>query len=60
MIIFDIQLGRFSILALRQPDWCSFKAFQEGPAEITVDMPYVRVFLTDEKRAANCSQITKV
>lgn len=48
MIIFDLRLGRFSILAKREPDWRSFTAYQDGPGTITVDMPYVRVYLTNE------------
>ena len=56
MIIFDLCLGRFSILAKREPDWRSFAAYQEGPGEITVDLPYVRVYLTNQKCAEARSQ----
>lgn len=56
MIIFDLRLGRFSILARREPDWRSFAANQEGPGEITVDLPYVRVYLTNDRRAEAHSQ----
>lgn len=51
MIIFDIHIGRFSILAQRETVAHAFKVAQEGPREITVDLPYVSVILTNERRA---------
>ena len=56
MIIFDLRLGRFSILARREPDWCSLKVTRERPGEIAVDLPYATVILTNYRCTASHSQ----
>ena len=56
MIIFDIRLGRFSILAQRETVGHTFKVTREGPGEITVDLPYVSIILTNERRVGAASQ----
>jgi len=50
MIIFDIRLGRFSILAQRETVAHGFRVTQEGPGEITLDLPYISFTLTNERR----------
>jgi hypothetical protein len=51
MIIFDIRLGRFTILAQRETVAHTFKVTREGPGEVIIDLPYVSIFLTNESRA---------
>lgn len=50
MIIFDLRLGRYSILILREPDWRSVTVTREGPGEVTIDVPYARIILTNYRR----------
>ena len=50
MIIFDIRLGRFSILAQRETVAHAFRVTQEGPGEVTFDLPYVSIVLSNERR----------
>ena len=56
MIVFDLHLGRFSILAQHEPDWRTFNVTREVQGEITVDLPYVRIYLTNYKRTVSRSQ----
>ncbi len=52
MIIFDIRLGRFSILALRETVGHTFKVTREGPGEVIFDLPWVSVIFTNHRKAA--------
>ncbi|MEO1140508.1 MAG: hypothetical protein AAFW87_13765 [Pseudomonadota bacterium] len=56
MIIFDICLGRFSILAQREPYHRSFKVTREGPGEIVINLPSTSVLFTNYRRATKHSQ----
>jgi len=58
MIIFDIRIGRFSILAQSETFQRTFKVTHEAPGEIIVDLPSASITFTNEKRAtkAPCSQ----
>ncbi len=51
MIIFDIHIGHFSILAQRETVAHAFKVTQEGPGEITIDLPHVSILVTNARRA---------
>lgn len=46
MIIIDIRLGRFSFLVQRESDHRTIRMTRE-PGEIIIDLPYLRLFLTD-------------
>lgn len=52
MIILDIRLGRFSLLAQRESDPHTIRLTRE-PGEIIVDLPYLRVFLSNHRRVAH-------
>ena len=53
MIIFDFRLGRFSILAIKEPN-VRLGVQREGAGEVAIDLPWVSVVFTDHQRAA-CS-----
>ncbi len=50
MIIFDLRLGRFSILALKEPDM-RLGVQREGVGEVALDLPYVSLVFTDHSKA---------
>ena len=56
MIIFDIHLARFSVLALRETVKHTFKVTREGPGEVVIDLPYLSLTFTNYKRAVTHSQ----
>ena len=51
MIICDISIGRFSIIAQREPDWRSLNVTREDAGEIAIDLPFVCIFLKNERRS---------
>ncbi len=50
MIILDIRLGRYSILALREPD-VRLGVQREGHGEVEVDLPYLRLIFSGFRKA---------
>lgn len=50
MIILDLRVGRFSILAQREIVQHSFKMTREGPGEIILDLPFASVTFTNHYR----------
>lgn len=50
MIILDIRLGRFSLLIQRESDMRV--AFAREPGEMIIDLPFVRLFLSDLQQLA--------
>ena len=55
MIIFDLHLGPFSALALRETVQHTFKLTREGPGEVVVDLPYVSITFSNSRR---CGALT--
>ncbi|MFG6572542.1 hypothetical protein ACGYLO_13135 [Sulfitobacter sp. 1A13353] len=51
MTIFDIHLGRYSILALKERN-ARFGVQREGIGEVAIDLPYVSLVLTDHRKPA--------
>ena len=51
MIIFDIRLGRYSILALKERD-VRVGVQREGIGEVVIDLPYVSLSFTDHSKSA--------
>lgn len=51
MIVFDLRLGLYSILALREPD-VRFGVQAEGRGEFTLALPYLAVTFTDHQKSA--------
>lgn len=51
MIIFDIRLGNFSILVLRETMGHTFKVTREGAGEVIFDLPWVSVTFTNYRKA---------
>ena len=56
MIIFDLRLGPFSILAQREPYQRTLKVTREGPGEVAVDLPCASIILTNFRCTACHSQ----
>ena len=56
MIIFDLRLGPFSILAQHEPYQRTLKVTREGPREVAVDLPCASIILTDFRRTICRSQ----
>lgn len=50
-IIFDICLGRFSILAQRETVQHSFKVNRVAPGEVILDLPYLSLTFTNHQKA---------
>ncbi len=50
MIIFDLRLGRFSILAMKEPD-IRWGTALVSHREVEVDLPYVRLILSGFRKA---------
>ena len=51
MIIFDIRLGRFTILAQRETFGHTFKVTREGAEEVVFDLPWVSLTFTNYRKA---------
>lgn len=51
MIIFDMRIGHFSILAQRETVRHTFKVTREGAGEVIVDLPWVSVTFTNYRKA---------
>lgn len=51
MIIFDISLGRFSILATRGVDRFKNYGFTRLQGEFIVDTPWASITLSDDRKA---------
>jgi hypothetical protein len=51
MIIFDLHHGRYSILALKEPDM-RLGVLREGAWKVEVNLRYIRLILSDCRRAS--------
>lgn len=51
MIIFDIRLSNFSILAQRETVRHSFKVTREGSGEVILDLPFASITFTNHRKA---------
>lgn len=51
MIIFDIRLGHFSILAQRETLRHSLKVTREGPGVVVLDLPFTIVTFMNHRKA---------
>ena len=51
MVIFDIRLCRYSILAMKEHD-ARFGVQREGIGEVAIDLPYVSLVFTDHSKPA--------
>ncbi|MCD1625801.1 hypothetical protein K7H22_07360 [Seohaeicola saemankumensis] len=51
MIIFDIRLGRFSILAQRETVRHPFKVTREGSGIVVFDLPFTTVTFMNHRKA---------
>ena len=47
-----IRLGRFELYAQRETAPATFKVTRQIPGEVTVDLPWITVFLTNSHRTA--------
>lgn len=51
IVIFDIRIGRFSVLVTHGGDRYKYCGFTQEPGEVTLDLPFASVFFTNHKKA---------